>query len=173
MRWSRPAHPMKGRMEFRLGSEQRVCGQGDVFDSGEHAFGIGSPHGGFGVGVGFFDEAVDGGLEVGDGGEHAALEASACELGEEAFDGVEPGRRGWCPARMLGQPFAHLGMLVGGIIVNDGVNILGTCALTALRKRMNPWWRWRSMLRPIAVLSSRAAHEREGFGMRRRDLITL
>src|SRR5262245_43013639 len=74
---------------------------------------------------------------------------------------------------MLGQPFAHLGMLVGGIIVNDGVNILGTCALTALRKRMNPWWRWRAMLRPIAVLSSRAAHEREGFGMRRRDLITL
>jgi hypothetical protein len=29
------------------------------------------------------------------------------------------------------------------------------------------------MLRPIAVLSSRAAHQREGFGMRRRDLITL
>ena len=27
---SRPAHPMKDRMEFRLGSEQRVCGQGDV-----------------------------------------------------------------------------------------------------------------------------------------------
>ena len=82
------------------------------------------------MGVGFFDEAVDGGLEVGDGGEHAALEASACELGEEAFDGVEPGRRGWSeverPARMLGQPFAHLGMLVGGIIVDDGVDILGS-----------------------------------------------
>src|SRR5215471_20269263 len=38
---------------------------------------------------------------------------------------------------------------------------------------MNPWWRWRSMLRPIAMLSSRAAHQREGFGMSRRDLITL
>src|SRR5262245_18483440 len=37
---------------------------------------------------------------------------------------------------------------------------------------MNPWWRWRSVLRPIAVLSSRAAHQREGFGRRRRDLIT-
>src|SRR4029453_19210099 len=75
-------------------------------------------------------EAVDGGLEVGDGGEHAALEASACELGEEAFDGVEPGRRGWSeverPARVLGQPFAHLGMLVGGIVVDDRVDLLAS-----------------------------------------------
>jgi hypothetical protein len=41
--------------------------------------------------VGLFDEAVDGGLEVGDGGERAALEASACELGEEAFDSMAHG----------------------------------------------------------------------------------
>jgi hypothetical protein len=119
-----------------------------AFDSGEHAFGIGSLHEGFGVGVGFFDEAVDGGLEVGDGGEHAALEASACELGEEAFDGVEPGRRGWSeverPARKLGQPFAHLGMLVDSIIVDAWIFLLKTCASTALRKRMNSWWRWRA-----------------------------
>jgi hypothetical protein len=33
---------------------------------------------------------------VGDGSKHAAFEAPICELGEEAFDGIEPwGCRGW------------------------------------------------------------------------------
>jgi hypothetical protein len=41
------------------------------------------------MGVGFFDEAVDGVLKVGDGSKHAAFEAPICELGEEAFDGIE------------------------------------------------------------------------------------
>jgi len=43
-------------------------------------------------------------LQVNDGSEHAALEATARELGEEAFDRIEPGcggrvkwnvQRGW------------------------------------------------------------------------------
>ena len=42
----------------------------------------------------FGDEAVDGGLEVGDGVEHAPLELFPGELGEEPLDGVEPRRRG-------------------------------------------------------------------------------
>jgi len=48
------------------------------------------PHEGFGVGVGLGNEAVDGVFKVGDGSKHAAFEAPICELGEEAFDGIEP-----------------------------------------------------------------------------------
>ena len=81
---------------------------------------------GLGLSVCLGDEAVDGDLEINDGSEDAALEASARELGEEAFDRIEPGRRGRGeverPARMLRQPLAHLGMLVGGIVVDDGVD---------------------------------------------------
>ena len=40
--------------------------------------------------IGLFDEAVDGGLEIDDGAEHAAFEAAPGELGEETFDGIEP-----------------------------------------------------------------------------------
>ena len=74
----------------------------------------------------FCDEAVDCDLEIDDGSEHATLEAPFGELGEEAFDGVEPGRR--CgrevegPAGMPGQPLAHLRMLVGCVVVDDGVD---------------------------------------------------
>ena len=100
-----------------------------TFDSGKDALWVSGPDEGFGIGVGLCDEAVDGGLEVGDGAEHAALEAAPCELGEEAFDGVEPGCRGGSevegPARMLGQPFSYLGMLMGGIVVDDSVDRLG------------------------------------------------
>ena len=34
------------------------------------------------------EEAVDGGLQIDDGSEHAVLETSPGEFGEEAFDGV-------------------------------------------------------------------------------------
>ena len=59
---------------------------------GEDAFWVGSPDEGFWIGVGLGDEAVDSELQVNDGLEDAALEALARELGEEAFDGVEPRR---------------------------------------------------------------------------------
>ena len=81
-------------------------------NGGEDAFGVGGPDEGFGIGVGLGHEAVDGELQVDDGLEDAALETLACELGEEAFNGVKPGRRGrgvkWkVPARVTGQPSAH------------------------------------------------------------------
>ena len=38
-----------------------------------------------------FDEAVDGGLEGDDEVEHATLQSAVGQLGEEAFDGVDPG----------------------------------------------------------------------------------
>jgi len=37
-----------------------------------------------------FDDAIDGGLEIDDGVEHAVFHASPGELGKEALDGVEP-----------------------------------------------------------------------------------
>jgi hypothetical protein len=77
-------------------------------------------------GSAFGDEAVDGGLEVGDGSENAAHQAPAREFGEEGLDSIGPGcgrrREVECPARMAGKPCARLGMFVGGIVVDDGVN---------------------------------------------------
>jgi hypothetical protein len=61
-----------------------------ALDGSDDAVRVGGPDEGFGVVVGFADEAVDGGLEIGDGAEDTALEAASGELGEEAFDGVQP-----------------------------------------------------------------------------------
>jgi hypothetical protein len=99
-----------------------------AFDSGEDALWIGGPFEGFGIGVCLGDEEVDGELQVNDGPEHASFEATARELGEEAFDRIEPGCRGRGeverPAGMPGQPLAYLRMLVGRIVVDDGVDNL-------------------------------------------------
>ena len=74
------------------------------------------------------DEAVNGELQIDDGLEDAALEALARELGEEALDCVEPGCRGRGeverPAGMSRQPLAYFRMLVGGIVIDDGMNDL-------------------------------------------------
>jgi hypothetical protein len=40
--------------------------------------------------IGFFEEAMDGILELLQGSEHAALEPFLCNGGEEALDGIEP-----------------------------------------------------------------------------------
>src|SRR6056297_3106219 len=56
------------------------------------------------------------------------LEAPTGELGEEPLDGVEPGTGGGRevegPAGMARKPFADLGVLVSGIIVDDHVDDL-------------------------------------------------
>jgi hypothetical protein len=99
-----------------------------AFDSGEDAAWIGGPDEWFWIGVVLRDEAIDGGFKVVDGSEDAAHQAPAREFGEEALDGVEPGCGGRGevegPAGMAGQPCAHLGMFVGGIVVDDGVDRL-------------------------------------------------
>ena len=86
-------------------------------DGGENSVWIGGPDEGFGVGIGFLDEAVDGSLKVDNRAEDAALEAASGEFGEEALDRVQPGRRGRGEvegeARVSGQPGADLGVLVG------------------------------------------------------------
>jgi hypothetical protein len=62
-----------------------------ALDSGEDAARIGGPDERFGIGIGFGDEAVDGGLEIVDGAETRHVEAADVKFGEEAFDGIEPG----------------------------------------------------------------------------------
>jgi len=69
----------------------------DFFDDG---IGVGGPEEGFGIGIGFLQKAVDGGLEIGDALEDAAFEPTPCQLGEEALDRVEPGGGGWGEVEM-------------------------------------------------------------------------
>jgi hypothetical protein len=58
--------------------------------------------------------------------------------------------------RVSAEPREHLGMLVGGIVVEDRVGDLAGRhrALDGVQKRMNSWWRWRCMQRLITVPSS-------------------
>jgi len=60
--------------------------------------------------------------------EDAAFQSAFGELGEEAFDGIQPGagRRDKMerPAGMARQPCPNLVMLVGGIVVEDDVDHL-------------------------------------------------
>ena len=65
-----------------------------TFDGSDDFIGIGGPHEGFGVIVGFLQEAVDGGLEIDNRAEDPAFEAAFGQLGEEALDRIEPGGRG-------------------------------------------------------------------------------
>src|SRR3546814_6115642 len=95
-------------------------------DGGDDGVGIGGPGEGLGCVFVLAHEAVDGGLEVDDGVEDAALEPSPGELGEEAFDSIELGAGGRCevegPARMPVEPGTDLRMLVCCVIVEDGVD---------------------------------------------------
>src|SRR3954471_16061284 len=78
--------------------------------------------------VGLVEIAVDGGLEVDDGSEGAALQTSLRERGEEGLDRVEPGARGGREvedeAGVAGEPSQHLWLLVGGVVVEDDVDDL-------------------------------------------------
>ena len=64
-------------------------------DRSDDLVGIGGPDEGFGIGIGFLQEAVDGGLEIGDAFEDGAFEPTPCQLGEEALDRIEPRGGGW------------------------------------------------------------------------------
>ena len=68
--------------------------------------------------------AVDRGLQIDERAEDAALQAAT----GQGLDRIGPGARGGgemeSPAWMAGEPSAHLGVLVGGIIVEDRVDQL-------------------------------------------------
>ena len=90
--------------------------------------GISGPGEGLRLDIVLVEKSIDGGLEIDDRSEDAALQAPFAELGEEAFNGVEPGGRGWRvvedEARMALEPGTNLGMLVRGVVVEDDVDDL-------------------------------------------------
>ena len=81
-------------------------------DGGDDFVGICGPDEGLGLMIGLRNESVDGGLELDEGAEDAALEAAPRELGEEALDSVEPGARSRSEvedeAGMAGEPSLDL-----------------------------------------------------------------
>ncbi len=93
----------------------------------EDFFGGFGPDEGFGVCIVVFEVVVNSGFEFGDGGEDAATNALLSDQTEEALDLIEPGGRGrgevQVKAGMLGQPCLNIGVLVGGVIVEDQVEI--------------------------------------------------
>jgi hypothetical protein len=72
------------------------------------------------------DVACNLALQIVDGMEGSASNLAACDGGKEALHGVEPQGRGRRemehPARMIGQPFEDVGLFVGGVVVDDGVD---------------------------------------------------
>jgi hypothetical protein len=96
------------------------------FDGSNDLIWVGGPGEGFGVFVGFGDEAIDGGLEINEGVEDAALEPPSGEFGEEALDGVEPRRRCWREVEdkslVAIEPSPDLWMLMGGVVVEDDMD---------------------------------------------------
>src|SRR4029434_10012465 len=81
-----------------------------------------------GIRVVLGEVALDGSLQVDDRMEATAADALASERREEGLDRVEPGARGGRevegPARVTLQPGSSLGVLVGGVVVDDGLDQL-------------------------------------------------
>ncbi len=96
------------------------------FDGSDDLIWIGGPGEGFGVFVGFGDEAIDGRLEIDEGKEDTAFEAPVCEFCEESFDGVEPRAGCWREVEnkplVAIEPGPDLWMLMGGVVVEDDVD---------------------------------------------------
>ena len=96
-------------------------------DFGEDFPGGFGPDEGLWIGIVVFQVVVNGGFELGNGGEDAAPDALLSDQPEEALDLIEPGGRGGgevqVKAGVLGQPCLDVGMLVGGVVVEDEVEI--------------------------------------------------
>ena len=73
------------------------------------------------------DEAINFFDKVGGGLERAATDSALSDEGEETFDLVEPrgigGREVNVPTRTSCEPSSDLGMLVGGVVVDDEMDI--------------------------------------------------
>ena len=106
----------------------------DGFEGATHAADFGKdflgrfcPDEGFGVGIVMVEVVVDGCFEFGHRGENTAPDAVMSDQAEEALDLVEPRCRGrgevQVKARVLVEPRRHLGVLMGGIVVEHEVEI--------------------------------------------------
>ena len=95
--------------------------------SGEDVLGGFAPDEGLRLCVVLQQIVVDRVLEVIDAGVAAAANALGGDLGEEALDEVQPGRAGGCEmqleAGMLFQPGLHLGRFVGGVVVENQMDV--------------------------------------------------
>ena len=69
----------------------------DFFDDG---IGVGGPEEGFGIGIGFLQEAVDGGLEIGDALETARLSRRRVSLAKKPSTALSQGGGGWGEVEM-------------------------------------------------------------------------
>jgi len=98
------------------------------FDGGDDFVWVLSPSEGFGIGIDVVEKTVDGIFKLLEGSEHPPFELPLTKGGKQAFDGVEPrGRRRSeveHEAGMFLDPFHDLGMLVGGVIVEDDMDRL-------------------------------------------------
>ena len=97
-------------------------------DGGDDLVGIGGPDERFGIVIGLGEESPYSGLEIDERAEHAALEPSLAELGEETLDGIEPGGRFRRVMEhktgMAIEPSPDFGVLVAAVIVEDDVDDL-------------------------------------------------
>ena len=93
-----------------------------TIDGGDVFVGIGGPDEGLGSGVGFHEDAIDGGLQIDDWAEDASLQAAAGQLGEVAFDRVEPGRGCRGEVEEEAGMALELSVLMGPEVVEDHVD---------------------------------------------------
>ena len=106
-------------------------------------FGGFAPDEGLGVGIVVFQIIANGSFEFGNGSEYATTDALLSDQAEEALDLIEPGGRGrgevQVKAGVLGQPCLNVGMLMGGVVLEDEVEIefLGRLLGMVRRKRRN------------------------------------
>ena len=85
--------------------------------------GIGGPGEGLRIVIGFGEVSVDSSLEIDDAFEDATFEPLPGQLGEETFNGIEPGGRGRSEVEVEPlvpfEPSADFGMLVRGVVIDD------------------------------------------------------
>jgi len=99
-----------------------------TFNGGDNLVWIGGPCEWFRALVSFGDEAINGGLKIDEGMEDAPVEPPLGEVGEEALDGVGP--RTGCRREVEGEaamtikPGPNLGVLMGGVVVEDDMDRL-------------------------------------------------
>ena len=101
--------------------------EAEALDGGEDIVGGFGLDEGFGVGINGFDVTGDGAFEFGGGAMCAAADLVFGQVGEEAFDLIDPRGRGrrvmHLPARPFGEPVADHLCLVGGGIVHDDMDV--------------------------------------------------
>jgi hypothetical protein len=97
-----------------------------LFDSGDDFAGIFGPDEWLGALVCLGKDAVDGGFAFFGGAETAALETLIGELGDAVLDRCESEGRGWPEvedeAGIACEPFHRLGVLVSGVVIDDGAD---------------------------------------------------